>query len=218
MGRRTGEIDSTPTRRRAAVRPAACTSTWQDRRRSSPAAARRRCYWCQICGSVSPFGELIWLPARWLPKMLITLCYVYLWVRFQKCYSLLIRNRLCRPNSSSFSFSLCSSPATAPHSAPDSERHTGPPLSEDSVFLQLGDRAVYVTEPQVGKRAHVPCMKRQSHVWHGVVIDRLLIYTKWLSQRKSQHTTHAKVLLRKSHTICAPTLRNSSKLKRGKLY
>ncbi|XP_076017504.1 biotin--protein ligase isoform X2 [Genypterus blacodes] len=83
--------------------------------------------------------------------MFITLCYVYLWVRFQKGYSLLIRDRLCRLNSPSFSFSLCSSPATAPHSAPDRERLTDLPVPEDSVFLQLGNRAVYVTEPQVLK-------------------------------------------------------------------
>uniref|UniRef100_UPI003AAFFA98 biotin--protein ligase isoform X2 n=1 Tax=Centroberyx gerrardi TaxID=166262 RepID=UPI003AAFFA98 len=64
--------------------------------------------------------------------MLITLCYVYLWVRFHKCYSVLIRNSLSRLNSSSFSFSFCSSPASAP----------------ENVFLQLGDKAVYVTQPQ----------------------------------------------------------------------
>ena len=84
--------------------------------------------------------------------MLITLCYVYLWVRFNKCYSVLIRNSLCRLNSSSFSFSfrLCSSPASA---ASPTGAHTAapwPPPPEDNVFLQLGDRAVYVTEPQVG--------------------------------------------------------------------
>ncbi|XP_034033381.1 biotin--protein ligase [Thalassophryne amazonica] len=62
--------------------------------------------------------------------MLITLCYVYMWVRFQKCYSALIRNHL-RRRSSSFSFCSCSCSS-----------------SEENVFLQLGDRAVCVTQPQ----------------------------------------------------------------------
>ncbi|XP_023260538.1 biotin--protein ligase isoform X1 [Seriola lalandi dorsalis] len=82
--------------------------------------------------------------------MLITLCYVYMWVRFHKCYSVLIRNSLSRLNSSSFSFSVCSSSATAPptgcHTA--ARRCPSPPPPEDIVFLQLGDKAVYVTEPQ----------------------------------------------------------------------
>ncbi|XP_029925053.1 biotin--protein ligase isoform X2 [Myripristis murdjan] len=92
--------------------------------------------------------------------MLITLCYVYLWVRFHKCYSVLIRNSLARLNSSSFSFSfrLCSGSASAPLTAPPTGRYTAavrrqpsPPLPEEPVFLQLGDKAVYVTEPQVLK-------------------------------------------------------------------
>ncbi|XP_029304540.1 biotin--protein ligase isoform X2 [Cottoperca gobio] len=92
-----------------------------------------------------------------LAKMLITLCYVYLWVRFHKCYSVLIRDSLSRLNSSSFSFRLCSSSASAPASASPAGRHTAarrqpsPPPHEDNVFLQLGDKAVYVTEPQVLK-------------------------------------------------------------------
>ncbi|XP_059207036.1 biotin--protein ligase isoform X2 [Centropristis striata] len=94
-----------------------------------------------------------------LVNMLITLCYVYLWVRFHKCYSVLIRNSLTRLNSSSFSFTVCSSSASAPDTAPPSpagrhgaaRRQPGPPPVEDNVFLQLGDKAVYVTEPQVLK-------------------------------------------------------------------
>ncbi|XP_030601727.1 biotin--protein ligase-like [Archocentrus centrarchus] len=90
-------------------------------------------------------------------KMLITLCYVYLWVRFHKCYSVLIRNSLSRLNSSSFSFSLCSgsSSASTPSTVLPGELHaaarrrTSSPLLEDNIFLQLGDKAVYVTEPQV---------------------------------------------------------------------
>ncbi|XP_034405713.1 biotin--protein ligase isoform X1 [Cyclopterus lumpus] len=84
--------------------------------------------------------------------MLITLCYVYLWVRFHKCYSVLIRNSLSRLSSGSFSFSfaVCSSSASAPATAPPTRRRQpGPlPAEGDAVFLQLGDKAVYVTEPQ----------------------------------------------------------------------
>ncbi|KAM6983835.1 biotin--protein ligase isoform 1-T1 [Tautogolabrus adspersus] len=88
-----------------------------------------------------------------LANMLITLCYVYLWVRFHKCYSVLIRNSLSRLNSSrfSFSFSLCSGPASARQTGPRTaaRRQPSPPSSEEErVFLQLGDKAVYVTEPQ----------------------------------------------------------------------
>uniref|UniRef100_A0A3Q3BDA4 Holocarboxylase synthetase (biotin-(proprionyl-CoA-carboxylase (ATP-hydrolysing)) ligase) n=2 Tax=Kryptolebias marmoratus TaxID=37003 RepID=A0A3Q3BDA4_KRYMA len=78
--------------------------------------------------------------------MLITLCYVYMWVRFHKCYSVLIRNSLSRlkNSKSSFCFSFCSGSASTPP--------TGlcpiPPVPEDNVFLQLGDKAVYVTELQ----------------------------------------------------------------------
>lgn len=88
--------------------------------------------------------------------MLITLCYVYLWVRFHKCYSVLIRHSLSRLNSSRFSFSfrVCSSSASAGATSPPTGRLTAarrqpcPVPPEDTVFLQLGDKAVYVTEPQ----------------------------------------------------------------------
>uniref|UniRef100_A0A3B3HVL4 Holocarboxylase synthetase n=1 Tax=Oryzias latipes TaxID=8090 RepID=A0A3B3HVL4_ORYLA len=87
--------------------------------------------------------------------MLITLCYVYMWVRFHKCYSMLIRNSLFRLSSSSsrFCFSFCPSSVSEPASvpAPPSGPHAAAPrvIAEDNVFLQLGDKAVYVTEPQV---------------------------------------------------------------------
>lgn len=98
------------------------------------------------------------LLSRMLVKMFITLCYVYMWVRFHKCYSVLIRNSLSRLNSSSssFSFSVCPNSASAVATAPTTGRHTAarrqssPLQPEDIVFLQLGDKAVYVTEPQVG--------------------------------------------------------------------
>uniref|UniRef100_A0A671TS08 Holocarboxylase synthetase n=1 Tax=Sparus aurata TaxID=8175 RepID=A0A671TS08_SPAAU len=91
--------------------------------------------------------------------MLITLCYVYLWVRFHKCYSVLIRHSLSRLNSSrfSFSFGVCSSSASAAATSSPIGRLTAarrqpcPVPPEDTVFLQLGDKAVYVTEPQEAK-------------------------------------------------------------------
>ncbi|XP_054873360.1 biotin--protein ligase isoform X3 [Amphiprion ocellaris] len=84
--------------------------------------------------------------------MLITLCYVYLWVRFHKCYSVLIRSGLSRLNSRSFSFSICSCSASEPeppagHHSAGRRQHSLHPL-EDNIFLQLGNKAVYVTEPQ----------------------------------------------------------------------
>ncbi|XP_015253856.1 PREDICTED: biotin--protein ligase isoform X1 [Cyprinodon variegatus] len=90
--------------------------------------------------------------------MLITLCYVYMWVLFHKCYSVLIRNSLSRLRSrkSRLCLSFCSGSGSASTSctapppglsgaAPNSHNLTGP---GDNVFLQLGDKAVYVTEPQ----------------------------------------------------------------------
>ncbi|KAM9728585.1 biotin--protein ligase isoform 1-T1 [Menidia menidia] len=92
--------------------------------------------------------------------MLITLCYVYLWVRFHRCYSVLIRHSLSRLHcsSSSFCLSFCSrsAPVTAPVPAPApgpgpraQAGRPGPQPAGDTVFLELGDRTVYVTEPQV---------------------------------------------------------------------
>lgn len=80
-----------------------------------------------------------------------------MWVRFHKCYSVLIRNSLSRLNSSSrssLSFSrLCCSSASATATALSTGRHTSRrqprvPPPEDVVFLQLRDKSVYVTEPQ----------------------------------------------------------------------
>ncbi|KAM4727062.1 biotin--protein ligase [Anableps anableps] len=91
-------------------------------------------------------------------KMLITLCYVYMWVRFHKCYSVLIRNSLSRLRSSksSLCLSFCSgsSSVSAPSTALPSGLHTADSHSrqpfppQGNVFLQLGDKAVYVTEAQ----------------------------------------------------------------------
>ncbi|XP_077402870.1 biotin--protein ligase isoform X2 [Vanacampus margaritifer] len=83
--------------------------------------------------------------------MLITLCYVYLWVRFHKCYSRLIRNRLLTLTSNrSLSFtriprssSICVLPTT-PSLVPSCQHSP-----EDNIFLQLGDKSVIVAELKV---------------------------------------------------------------------
>lgn len=84
--------------------------------------------------------------------MLITLCYVYMWVRFHKCYSVLIRRGLSRLKSgSSFSFSILprSAAASAPSGRPEAARRRSAAQTQDVIFLQIGDKAVHVTEPQV---------------------------------------------------------------------
>ncbi|XP_010891889.2 biotin--protein ligase isoform X1 [Esox lucius] len=91
--------------------------------------------------------------------MLITLCYVYLWVRFQKCYTVVIRStlhRLCgESKTSASSFAFCAlNPSEKSlqkgHSTCQSSVTTTfcPPLPEEDVFLKLGDKAIYITEPQ----------------------------------------------------------------------
>ncbi|KAG7483610.1 hypothetical protein MATL_G00040190 [Megalops atlanticus] len=85
--------------------------------------------------------------------MLITLCYVYLWVRFQKCYALVIRSTVHRLCGARNSFAFC----TARPGTVQSEQHTGDQsfiqqqrrsLTEDTVFLKLGNKVIYITEPQ----------------------------------------------------------------------
>ncbi|XP_027007207.2 biotin--protein ligase isoform X1 [Tachysurus fulvidraco] len=68
--------------------------------------------------------------------MLITLCYLYLWVRFQKCYTGVIRNVLFRLRSNRSSLCFCVQSFSSFTS------------SEDTVFLQLGNKVIYITEPQ----------------------------------------------------------------------
>ena len=95
-------------------------------------------------------------------KMLITLCYVYLWVRFQKCYTVVIRNtlrRLCGSKSTSISNSFTFCALNPPGKSSDLKgqpilqhsfnKQLNQPLPEDTVFLKLGDKAIYITEPQV---------------------------------------------------------------------
>ncbi|KAL4608729.1 biotin-protein ligase isoform X1 [Arapaima gigas] len=87
--------------------------------------------------------------------MLITLCYVYLWVRFQKCYTLVIRSAVRRFCGSRVGFVFCTLKQRAPHRrhelAQPSLTSTGRPgseLLEDTVLLKRGNKVVYVTEPQ----------------------------------------------------------------------
>nr|XP_057942159.1 biotin--protein ligase [Doryrhamphus excisus] len=76
--------------------------------------------------------------------MFITLCYMYLWVRFHKCYSVLIRSRLSALRSDrSLSFIRSASVNSIP------PRQQSPLSPEDNIFLQLGDKAVTLTDLQV---------------------------------------------------------------------
>ncbi|CAB1316547.1 unnamed protein product [Coregonus sp. 'balchen'] len=91
--------------------------------------------------------------------MLISLCYIYLWVRFQKCYTVVIRStlhRLCGENKTSVSsFIFC---ALNPQGKPlqkgqptwqtSVNKQLSPPLPEEDVFLKLGEKAIYITESQ----------------------------------------------------------------------
>ncbi|XP_051542128.1 biotin--protein ligase isoform X2 [Myxocyprinus asiaticus] len=72
--------------------------------------------------------------------MLITLCYMYLWVRFQRYYSGVIRSVLYRLSGGQSSFTFCS--------LKNPEQPTNSP-NEDSPFLKRGNKVLYITEPQV---------------------------------------------------------------------
>ncbi|XP_061658415.1 biotin--protein ligase isoform X2 [Syngnathoides biaculeatus] len=81
--------------------------------------------------------------------MLITLCYMYLWIRFHKCYSLLIRNRLYTLNSKrSLSFIRSSRSSSVTVLATKVAQAPCQYSAEDDIFLQLGDKSVTVTELQ----------------------------------------------------------------------
>ncbi|KAK2870601.1 hypothetical protein Q8A67_023128 [Cirrhinus molitorella] len=77
--------------------------------------------------------------------MLITLCYIYLWVRYQRYYTTVIRSALYRLSGGHSSFTFC---ALKPERVdlPREQRVKAP--REDSLFLRLGDRVIYITEPQ----------------------------------------------------------------------
>lgn len=65
--------------------------------------------------------------------MLITLCYVYLWLRFQRYYTSVIRGAIYRRRGAHSSFTFCAVQTS----------------HEDKVFLQLGNKVIYISEPQV---------------------------------------------------------------------
>lgn len=91
--------------------------------------------------------------------MLITLCYVYMWVRFHKCYSVMIHRGLSRlKTGSSFSFSILpsSAAASASNERPEVTSRGSTAQTQDVLFLQIGDKAVHVTEPQV--RGSIFCL------------------------------------------------------------
>ncbi|XP_028321899.1 biotin--protein ligase isoform X2 [Gouania willdenowi] len=77
--------------------------------------------------------------------MLITVCYVYMWVHFNKCYSRLVYNAVCRLKGRSLLFCSCSMRELP--AAPTGHGQTDNSLPTD-IFLQLGDKAVFITEPQ----------------------------------------------------------------------
>lgn len=160
-----------------------------------------------------------------LAKMLITLCYVYLWVRFHKCYSMLIRNSLSRLNSSSssFSFSVCSSSTSAPTTAPSTGRHTAARRqpsrlpTEDSVFLQLGDRAVYVTEPQVWYWRQL-LTSLNDVTWHSQSVDTArachsLLYMSHLAPELLPRTRVVETAAKAFKCLYSITIYNSIHLK-----
>ncbi|XP_062392445.1 biotin--protein ligase [Sardina pilchardus] len=83
--------------------------------------------------------------------MLITLCYVYLWVRFQKFYTPVIRRtvqRLCGSSNLS-SFTFCAvKPECQTEDQTSKQRESTLPEDDTGVFLKLGNKAIYITEPQ----------------------------------------------------------------------
>ncbi|KAI3373381.1 hypothetical protein L3Q82_021930, partial [Scortum barcoo] len=133
--------------------------------------------------------------------MLITLCYVYLWVRFHKCYAVLIRNSLSKLNTSSFSFRICSSsasasaspPATAPPTGrlPAAYQHPRPLSSEEIIFLQLGDKAVYITEPQACDDLSKWTVLMGSSLVCGPRLENISFVIEATGQRVYYHSPHS---------------------------
>ncbi|KAK6486114.1 biotin--protein ligase-like isoform X1 [Huso huso] len=86
--------------------------------------------------------------------MLITLCYVYLWVRFQRCYTLVIRSTVHRLHaSSSFTFCTALKPGQLQkekqrHGQSFSKHVTSPSNLEETACLQLGNKLLYITDSQ----------------------------------------------------------------------
>ncbi|XP_034779764.2 biotin--protein ligase-like [Acipenser ruthenus] len=86
--------------------------------------------------------------------MLITLCYVYLWVRFQRCYTLVIRSTVHRLHaSSSFTFCTALKPGQLQkekqrHGQSFSKHITRPSNLDETACLQLGNKLLYITDSQ----------------------------------------------------------------------
>ncbi|CAB1457289.1 unnamed protein product [Pleuronectes platessa] len=143
--------------------------------------------------------------------MLITLCYVYMWVQFHKCYSVLIRNSLSRLKGSSFTFSFCSSSPSVPARATpaevqaDARRYLGSLPPEDIVFLQLGDKAVYLTDPQACDDLSKWTVPLGSSLICGPQIENISFIIEATESRvgcHSRHTSNKKVL--KWSDYCLP--------------
>lgn len=96
-----------------------------------------------------------------------------MWVRFHKCYSVLIHRGLSRLKiGSSFSFSILptSAAASATSGRPEAASRGSTAQSQDVIFLQIGDKAVHVTQPQVRgsnrclsllSDSYLPCIWRE---------------------------------------------------------
>ncbi|KAM3601897.1 uncharacterized protein V6R79_020890 [Siganus canaliculatus] len=142
--------------------------------------------------------------------MLITLCYVYLWVRFHKCYSMLIRNRLTRLSSSSFSFSVCSKSSSTAQTP--GRRPPSPDPDDNSVFLQLGDKAVFVTKPQACDDLSKWTVLLGSSLICGPRVEVVSFIIEATGHRVgccSPHTSHKKVLKWSDYCLplaCSPGL------------
>ncbi|KAA0704444.1 Biotin--protein ligase [Triplophysa tibetana] len=67
--------------------------------------------------------------------MLITLCYMYLWLRFQRYYTSVIRSALYRLSADHRSVTFCA-------------LNTPKRSREDQLFLQLRNKVIYISQPQ----------------------------------------------------------------------
>ncbi|XP_067849378.1 biotin--protein ligase isoform X2 [Heptranchias perlo] len=74
--------------------------------------------------------------------MFITLCYVYLWIRLQKCYAMIICRAVRRFHRSASLTFMTLPPASEPRPRPHS-----PPVTEEKVCVRLADRAFLLAEP-----------------------------------------------------------------------
>ncbi|KAK2828947.1 hypothetical protein Q5P01_019981 [Channa striata] len=119
-----------------------------------------------------------------------------MWVRFHKCYSALIRNCLSKLKNSSFTFSICSSPALLSPSGRRTATHLDHLLNEDIVFLQLGNKAVYVTELQVCDDLSKWTVLLGSSLAYGPQMDNISFIIEATGYRVGNysHTSNKKVL------------------------